>query len=350
MSNNPRLKKQIKAFHTYSYDSRNRLTAIDNNVTYQYNYDNKRVSKTVNGVKTYFIYDGHKLIGEYKLNLSDNSCQEYVYLNSTPIATITPKETYRVYSDHLDTSRRVASNNEEAKILWKWESKPFGESKATGDINFNLRFPRQYFDAETSTHYNINRDYNPVTGRYIQSDPIGVNGGVNGFGYVNEQPLIKIDEEGLKWSFWKLVNYYQSKNAMNIPEKGGILAQNFRNWEGNNAYTCAVRLSNAFNRAGYSNVTYRAWRYTSYSTLGDKYGKRYLYRAKEMGKHLGLFNRKYRIYSLSDLKYKNGLIYFENYHVDIIYSGGNGTPYMLGNYWATISSYLNHGRTYFMKL
>ena len=43
--------------YTYTYDSRNRLVAVDNNVTYQYNYDNKRVSKTVNGVKTYFIYD-----------------------------------------------------------------------------------------------------------------------------------------------------------------------------------------------------------------------------------------------------------------------------------------------------
>jgi len=198
MSNNPRLKKQIKAFHTYTYDSRNRLTAIDNNVTYQYNYDNKRVSKTVNGVKTYFIYDGHKLIGEYRLNLSDNSRQEYVYLNSTPIATMTAREMGRVYADHLDTSRRVATNNEEAKILWKWESKPFGESKATGDINFNLRFPGQYFDAETATHYNINRDYNPVTGRYIQSDPIGFDGGNNTFLYVMSNPINSIDVLGLQ--------------------------------------------------------------------------------------------------------------------------------------------------------
>jgi len=117
--------------HTYTYDSRNRLTAIDSNVTYQYNYDNKRVSKTVNGVKTYFIYNGHMLVGEYKLNLSDDSRQEYVYLNSTPIATMSANEMGRVYADHLDTSRRVATNDSDAQIVWKWESKPFGESKAT---------------------------------------------------------------------------------------------------------------------------------------------------------------------------------------------------------------------------
>jgi len=190
--------------HTYSYDGRNRLTAIDNNVTYQYNYDNKRVSKTVNGVKTYFIYDGHMLIGEYQLNLSDQSRQEMVYLNSTPIATVTPKGTYRIYSDHLDTSRRVATNNQEAEVLWEWESKPFGESLANEDVDqdgkaftLNLRFPGQYFDSETKTHYNINRDYNPVTGRYIQSDPIGFDGGVNGFGYVGGKPIGAVDLEGL---------------------------------------------------------------------------------------------------------------------------------------------------------
>jgi len=146
-----------------------------------------------------------------------------------------------------------------------------------------------------------------------------------------------------------LANAYQSKDAMDISSKGGTLAQNFRIWEGNNAFTCAVRLSNAFNRAGYSSVTYRGWKYSPYGTLGDKYGKRYLYRAKELGKHLGLFNKKYRVKNISDLKNKQDLIYFENYHVDIIYRGASG-PNMLGNWWATVASYMSHGRTYFMKL
>jgi len=207
--------------HTYTYDSRNRLTAIDDNVTYQYNYDNRRVSKTVNGVKTYFIYDGHMLIGEYQLNLSDHSRQEYVYLNSTPIATMTANEMGRVYADHLDTSRRVATNDSNAQIVWKWESKPFGETKASGDITFNLRFPGQYFDVETSTHYNINRDYNPVTGRYIQSDPIGFDGGVNSYLYVASTPLVFMDKEGLKKSilgiFWDLFFGKKSKGKKCTP-------------------------------------------------------------------------------------------------------------------------------------
>jgi RHS repeat-associated protein len=146
------------------------------------------------------------LIGEYQLNLSNDSRQEFVYLNSTPIATLKPQMNYRVYADHLDTSRRVVTNDEYAEIMWKWESKPFGESKATGTVSFNLRFPGQYFDVETRTHYNINRNYNPVTGRYIQSDPIGFDGGVNGFGYVNNSPIMNVDLFGLWCWPWESCN------------------------------------------------------------------------------------------------------------------------------------------------
>ena len=53
------------------------------------------------------------------------------------------------------------------------KSKPNEDVDGDGNIfKLNLRFPGQYYDVETGKHYNINRDYDPVTGRYIQSDPI----------------------------------------------------------------------------------------------------------------------------------------------------------------------------------
>ena len=133
-------------------------------------------TQTVNNQSTYYIYEAHKLIGEYQED--GTAIKEYLYHNNTPIAIITPTETYKIYADHLDTPRRVADNTN--TIVWSWETKPFGEDKPTGTLELNLRFPGQYFDGETGRHYNINRDYDPVIGRYIQSDPIGFEGGTGG--------------------------------------------------------------------------------------------------------------------------------------------------------------------------
>jgi RHS repeat-associated protein len=173
-----------------------------------YNYGinglGQRVSKSGTAVSTgrqIYVYDeaGH-LIGEY--NNSGTRLWEHVYLGDLPVAVIgSAGGVFPVLSDHLGTPRQVI--NASKQLRWKWDNtEPFGANAANqnpanlGVFAYNLRFPGQYFDSETGLHYNYFRDYNPSTGRYIQSDPIGLSGGLNTYSYVANNPLLFIDPTG----------------------------------------------------------------------------------------------------------------------------------------------------------
>ena len=58
--------------------------------------------------------------------------------------------------------------------------------------------PGQYYDTETGTHYNYFRDYDPSIGRYMESDPIGLRGGLNTYSYTYQDPIRRSDPQGLE--------------------------------------------------------------------------------------------------------------------------------------------------------
>lgn len=103
-----------------------------------------------------------------------------------------------LYTDHLMTNR--LATDEFQNIVWTWEGEAFGNTPAQEltQIKVNLRFPGQYYDQETNLHYNHFRYYDPELGRYITSDPIGLAGGINTFGYVGGNPLRYSDPQGLQ--------------------------------------------------------------------------------------------------------------------------------------------------------
>ena len=101
-----------------------------------------------------------------------------------------------VHTDHLGTPVMVTDQNR--TVIWKAEHEPYGKTTInTETIKNNVRFPGQLYDSETGYFQNWNRDYDPTLGRYLQSDPIGLNGGINTYVYVSGNPVRYIDPQGL---------------------------------------------------------------------------------------------------------------------------------------------------------
>ncbi|HYD50917.1 MAG TPA: RHS repeat-associated core domain-containing protein, partial [Terriglobales bacterium] len=83
-------------------------------------------------------------------------------------------------------------------VVWDGQFEPFGQEHGiAGSITAQLRFPGQYYDPETQLSQNWHREYDPTLGRYVQSDPIGLWGGLSTFGYGDLMPNRKIDATGL---------------------------------------------------------------------------------------------------------------------------------------------------------
>jgi RHS repeat-associated protein len=98
-----------------------------------------------------------------------------------------------LHSNHLGTP--MLATGKDGTVDWNAVSEAFGAtgSLPESSIVMNLRFPGQYFDAETGNYYNFNRDYGPNIGRYIQADPVGLDAGVNLFLYAEGDSVSKVD-------------------------------------------------------------------------------------------------------------------------------------------------------------
>jgi RHS repeat-associated protein len=115
--------------------------------------------------------------------------------------TVAVGKLYFVHVDHLNTPRLIADDQQRA--VWTWDqSEPFGTTMPTQSLevslfDLKLRSPGQHFDKETTLHHNGFRDYDPAIGRYLESDPSGLSGGLNTFAYAESDPLRFIDPTGL---------------------------------------------------------------------------------------------------------------------------------------------------------
>ncbi|EPB7750850.1 RHS repeat domain-containing protein, partial [Pseudomonas aeruginosa] len=204
---------QDRAARKLAYDAQGRLQSVSLDgqqvAEYRYNALGQRIVKlTPESVTTYLYGPDGQLLGEAEHDGSGRKLRAryYLWLDSLPLATIdadydaqgkvgNPTLLY-LHGDHLDTPRLATDAS--GQIAWQWQSDAFGRGEALsqGSTQVNLRFPGQYYDAESGLHYNYFRDYDPQTGRYVESDPIGLRGGLNTYGYVMGNPLRYIDPTG----------------------------------------------------------------------------------------------------------------------------------------------------------
>jgi RHS repeat-associated protein len=190
--------------NTYTYDTRGRMVSATSSLgttTYHVNALGQRSRKTNTSTDRVFLYDlqGH-LIAE--ATAAGASIKEYGWLGGMPIAALDGTNRYYVHVDHLNTPRLVA--NSAGITVWRWnQDDPFGNNVADEDPDGNstlyempFRFPGQYADKETNLNYNYFRGYDPNLGLYVRSDPVGLQGGLNTYGYVYGDPLRYIDYNG----------------------------------------------------------------------------------------------------------------------------------------------------------
>ncbi|MCU7801935.1 MAG: RHS repeat protein [Candidatus Thiodiazotropha sp. (ex Lucinoma borealis)] len=188
---------------SYTYDDTNRMVSFTKTgtaATYAYNGKGERISKNVDGTITRFRYGpAGQLLGEY--DQSGQPIREYITLENQPVAQVTvdpvtaADEVYYLHTDHLGAVVKVTDSTQ--MLVWDADRRPFGErTVTTAQIEMPLGFPGQYYDQESGLYYNYFRDYDSSTGRYHQSDPIGLGGGLNTYAYVLNNPLRWTDPTG----------------------------------------------------------------------------------------------------------------------------------------------------------
>jgi RHS repeat-associated protein len=196
----------------FTYDGANRLATVSlsGGVAKNYAYTGKgeqvRRYPTTGSEPQYFVYDesGH-LLGTYDANGA--RLQEIVWLDDLPVGVIANSQLHYIEPDHLGTPRVVIDPIRDVAV-WGWPltGEAFGDSAPNQDPDgdgmpfvLDLRFPGQRYDAATGLNQNYFRDYDPATGSYPESDPIGLNGGISTYAYSGSNPLTQADPFGLDW-------------------------------------------------------------------------------------------------------------------------------------------------------
>ena len=200
---------------TYSQSNRLRTVSKGGTVrgTYYYNAYGQRTQKDLGSRTDVFHYDIH---GNIIMRSSDigSPVEDYIWVDGELVlytqtqgrasdgSVVRELAASYMTNDHLRTP--MLGTDADQTLIWRWDSDAFRfrlpERDPDGDgfkLNMLIGMPGQYYDYESQMYYNWNRYYDRRSGRYVTSDPIGLDGGLNTYGYVGGNPLVRSDPTGL---------------------------------------------------------------------------------------------------------------------------------------------------------
>ncbi|WP_162235573.1 RHS repeat domain-containing protein, partial [Pseudomonas tremae] len=219
----------IVRWQTFTYDCENRLvktetmadTQVESTSSYQYDSLGRRVGKQseIKGhtEHKHFLWQGLRMLREESPGQS--SLYLYEHGSYAPLARVDQKEgeaenkVYYFHTDQIGTPLEMT--DAEGQIVWQAKYRAWGavEKLVVNEVEQNLRFQGQYFDAETGLHYNTFRYYDPEIGRFTTQDPIGLDGVFNLYQYApNTQSWI--DALGLACDKWTVNSHKANKSAV----------------------------------------------------------------------------------------------------------------------------------------
>ncbi|MEN5062294.1 RHS repeat-associated core domain-containing protein [Luteimonas sp. TWI1416] len=233
---NRRTKSWNGSTSTYHYDGFNRLSSVSRDVgvtdtnpnyvtttypggttTYAINALGQRTAKSGPLGSTRFVYGGQNTLMS---EVTSGQWTDHIWMGSEPIGFVRGGQLYFTHADRLGRPEIVTDTSGRHR----WYAANYAYDRAVLDStigDYNLGFPGQYYDAETGFWYNGFRDYDGRTGTYLQSDPIGLAGGLNTYSYVGGNPVNVVDPLGL-WSV-TLSGYFPTGVLGPVGPGGGVM-------------------------------------------------------------------------------------------------------------------------------